>query len=207
MIKSRVSILLLSLVATFLITSSCTHAPQSAAPPPPSPASPMEAAAAKVPPAPTLISAPVHTKPQLPQPRPNGACKINGVLQDPTCTPGVISPLVTQANIQQTICSSGYSTKIRSQYAPVSYTGALKTLQIKEYGYTDTNPAGYEEDHLISLELGGHPNDPRNLWPEPGASPNPKDAIENLLHQRVCAGQISLADAQRAISTNWKAVH
>ena len=25
----------------------------------------------------------------------------------------------------------------------------------------------YQEDHLISLELGGNPTDPRNLWPEP----------------------------------------
>ena len=36
----------------------------------------------------------------------------------------------------------------------------------------------YEYDHLVPLELGGAPNDPRNLWPEPGASPNPKDELE-----------------------------
>jgi hypothetical protein len=27
--------------------------------------------------------------------------------------------------------------------------------------------ACYEEDHLIPLEDGGGPTDPRNLWPEP----------------------------------------
>jgi hypothetical protein len=29
------------------------------------------------------------------------------------------------------------------------------------------NMACYEENHLISLEDGGDPMDPRNLWPEP----------------------------------------
>ena len=28
-------------------------------------------------------------------------------------------------------------------------------------------PSAFQEDHLISLELGGDPVDPRNLWPEP----------------------------------------
>jgi hypothetical protein len=115
-------------------------------------------------------------------------------------------PLVTQANIQQTICVKGYSTKIRSQFAPSQYTGALKRQQIKEYGYQNTNPSAYEEDHVISLELGGHPNDPRNLWPELGPSPNAKDKIENLLNKRICSGQIILEEAQRAISTDWTAV-
>ena len=113
---------------------------------------------------------------------------------------------MTQANIQQTICKAGYATQIRQKYAPSSYTEALKRLQIGEYGYSDTKLGDYEEDHLISLELGGHPNDPRNLWPEPGASPNPKDKIEGLLNKRVCSGQITLVDAQKAISTNWQSV-
>ena len=60
----------------------------------------------------------------------------------------------------------------------------------------------YEYDHLVSLELGGADNDARNLWPEPGASPNPKDAIENALHRMVCDGQVRLAEAQRIIATS-----
>jgi len=27
--------------------------------------------------------------------------------------------------------------------------------------------ANYEEDHFIPLEVGGNPEDPGNLWPEP----------------------------------------
>ena len=206
MLKGGFSISSLTLLAALVATDGCAPGPRLTTSSPLSPALPVEVASVTMPSAPPLLSAPVHPKPQLPQPRPEGACKINGRLQDRTCTPGVTSPLVNQANIQETICTPGYSTRIRAQYAPSAYTGALKRLQIKEYGYSDTKPAHYEEDHLISLELGGHPNDPRNLWPEPGASPNAKDAIENLLHQRVCSGQVSLVDAQRAISTDWTAV-
>src|SRR5216683_2609243 len=36
---------------------------------------------------------------------------------------------------------------------------------------TNKTPAHYEEDHLVSLELGGHPRDPRNLWPERWGTP------------------------------------
>ena len=54
----------------------------------------------------------------------------------------------------------------------------------------------YQEDHLISLELGGHPTDPRNLWPEPYPRASEVDSIENELNARVCSGQLSLEQAQ-----------
>lgn len=127
-------------------------------------------------------------------------CQINGVLPDAKCTPGAIDPNVTQDNIFDTICKRGYTATIRP---PVEYTNKLKREQIREYGYQDTNLKDYEEDHLISLELGGSPSDPKNLWPEPGASPNDKDKVENLCHEKVCSGQISLSEAQRQIATNW----
>ena len=130
-----------------------------------------------------------------------GTCHIHGVLPDHSCTPGAVDPKVTQDNINQTICVNGYTKTVRP---PVSYTDKLKTQQITAYGYTDTNKGDYEEDHLISLEIGGSPTDPKNLWPEPGASPNPKDKIENLCHEKVCSGQISLSEAQHEISTDWQ---
>jgi hypothetical protein len=127
-------------------------------------------------------------------------CHSQNFLPDPNCTPGSIDPTVTQDNIYQTICSSGYTQTIRP---PVTYTNKLKLQQIVDYGYTDTDPKDYEEDHLISLELGGNPTDPKNLWPEPGSSPNTKDTIENLCHKKICSGQISLSDAQHQIATHW----
>lgn len=70
------------------------------------------------------------------------------------------------------------------------------------YGDSDAL-SNYEYDHFVPLELGGAVNDPRNLWPEPGASPNLKDAVEDQLRQEVCDGQLTLAQAQGAIVTNW----
>ncbi|MFC5180887.1 hypothetical protein [Actinomadura harenae] len=119
---------------------------------------------------------------------------------DPNCTPGATNPDVTQADIHQTVCVAGYTQKIRP---PVSYTNALKKQQIIEYGYKDTTMSRYEEDHFIPLSIGGDPTDPRNLWPEPGASPNPKDQVEFALYKALCAGRITLAAAQKAITTDW----
>lgn len=131
-------------------------------------------------------------------------CHVRGafpnILPDATCTPGVTDSRVTQANIQKTICVSGYSGSVRPS---VSYTNNLKQQQIKAYGYTDTNLKDYEEDHLISLELGGSPTDPKNLWPEPGSSPNAKDTVENRCHRQVCSGTITLKKAQQQIAKDW----
>jgi hypothetical protein len=70
--------------------------------------------------------------------------------------------------------------------------------------YRDRRPVrDYEYDHFVPLELGGATNDPRNLWPEPGASPNAKDSVEDELRQKVCDRQMALAAAQRAIVSNW----
>lgn len=128
---------------------------------------------------------------------------------DPVLTPGALNPAVTQATIGSTICVSGWTATIRP---PSSYTTNLKKQQIVQYTYTDTSTADYEEDHLISLELGGAPTDPRNLWPEPYTASLPdgrptgahtKDGFETQLKNKVCSGTISLAAAQSEIGDHW----
>jgi hypothetical protein len=85
---------------------------------------------------------------------------------------------------------------------PESVTEQEKAASMAAYG--DTGAMGaYEYDHFVPLELGGATNDPRNLWPEPGGSPNPKDVVEDSLRRAVCDGQITLARAQREIAKNW----
>ena len=79
---------------------------------------------------------------------------------------------------------------------PVSYTNQLKLRQMHEYGLAG-DPTDYQEDHLVSLELGGHPTDPRNLWPEPYPRAGEVDRIENELNADVCSGRLTLAEAQR----------
>ena len=115
-----------------------------------------------------------------------------GVVADPVRTPGVVNPGVTQENIRGTICKRGWTATIRP---PVVYTNTLKRRQMRAYG--ETGPlSAYQEDHLISLELGGDPTDPRNLWPEPYPRASAVDAIENELNAKVCDGSLSLHDAQ-----------
>src|SRR5260370_727454 len=53
---------------------------------------------------------------------------LSGPEPDPACTPGSIDPSVTQADIQTTICKSGYTTGVRP---PSSETNkAKKTLYV-----------------------------------------------------------------------------
>lgn len=124
-------------------------------------------------------------------------------LPDPALTPGAINSDVTQANIQSTVCVKGYTKTIRP---PAHFTNKLKKRQMREYGYADRNPKHYEEDHLIALSIGGASDDPRNLWPEPRKSEwgaKKKDRLEFVLYKMVCNQEISLADAQHAMATNW----
>lgn len=125
-----------------------------------------------------------------------------GDLPDSSITPGALNPNVTQETIDQTICVPGWTKTIR----PSSwYTNKIKKQQM-----TDQRLPGemreYEEDHLISLQLGGHPTDIKNLWPqfwlgEWGA--HRKDVIETYLKRLVCNRTITLKEAQDAIAIDW----
>jgi hypothetical protein len=119
-------------------------------------------------------------------------------LPDPACTPGALNPAVTQATIHTTICVRGWTATVRP---PVSYTDRIKRESIQAYGL----PSGTrgELDHLVPLEIGGSPADPRNLWIEVGPIPNPKDTVEGDLNRAVCSGRVMLAAAQQAIISDW----
>lgn len=133
---------------------------------------------------------------------------------------GVTNPNVTQANIHQTICISGWTATIRPSS---SYTTDLKKYQLGivgknplddgyagvmlygfgQYAGADKNTANFEEDHLISLELGGHPTDTHNLWPEAYPTAHLKDQTENALKRAVCSGSLTLKEAQDTITGDW----
>ena len=153
---------------------------------------------------------------------------------DASLFPGATNPDITPDNISENICKKGWTTK--SIRPPASYTTALKRIQLRSLDDTIPNPlsrvptksgtsttpdltqcvehsanvACYEEDHLISLELGGDPRNPHNLWPEPWFGPwnaHVKDALENRLHTMVCSGELGLREAQQAIATDWVAAY
>jgi hypothetical protein len=134
---------------------------------------------------------------------PANSCHARGsghyVLPEPRCTSGAISPDVTQANIDSTICRRGYTRSVRP---PERITEAEKRQSLVAYG--DHQPLrAYEYDHLVPLELGGATNDPRNLWPEPGRTPNPKDGLERRLNRLVCQRRLGLTKAQSEIASDW----
>ena len=121
----------------------------------------------------------------------------------PTHTPGARYARVTQARIETTICRPGWTATIRP---PAGYTNALKATQIAAWGYADRKPGSYEEDHLISLELGGAPRSQRNLWPQPWVQARADDRLENTWHRMVCSGALTLRQAQ-ALELAYKRAH
>jgi hypothetical protein len=131
-----------------------------------------------------------------------------GDLPDPVATPGAVNAAVTQENVKATICVPGWTKTIRP---PASYTNKLKRRQMASGPYQSAGaPHDFEEDHLISLEIGGDPVDPRNLWPQHWAAPfgaHQKDQLENYLHRAVCAGRLTLAEAQAAAASDWIAAY
>jgi hypothetical protein len=125
------------------------------------------------------------------------------VVQNNKITPGMLNKTVTQANISTTVCKVGWTKTIRPT---VAYTNKLKDTQLKTtyksyVAIWGPTPGAYEEDHLISLQLGGDPSSEKNLWPQPYADngARKKDVVETALKRLVCAGTLKLTDAQKAI--------
>lgn len=158
----------------------------------------------------TASSEVVHAMPAA------GTCHYRGsglsAQPDPRCAPGALSPAVTQANIRRTICRrGGYTGSIRP---PETVTEPEKRALMA--AYDNTAPLdSVENDHVVSLDLGGAPNDPANLYPEPnypGVPPdsyyhNPKDKLEERLAELVCDGRLALARAQLALARDWPAAY
>jgi hypothetical protein len=117
------------------------------------------------------------------------------VLPITSITPGALNPTVRQGTIRKTICKAGWTAKVRP---PVSCTNALKIKQMPLYELGGS-PSLYEEDHLIPLELGGAPRNPKNLWPEPRKQAKKSDPLETKLKRQVCRGTMTLAAARAAI--------
>jgi len=121
---------------------------------------------------------------------------------NPSLTPGDLLPGVTG----QETCVSGYAKGVRN------VTSDEKAAVYQRYGLPDV-PGMHEIDHFIPLTLGGS-NALANLWPEPYMLPDAstlgaheKDRVELYLHEQVCSGKLTLAQAQDEIRTDWVAVY
>jgi hypothetical protein len=116
-------------------------------------------------------------------------------LPDPKLTPGALAPHVLASDV----CKPGYARAARK------VRESTKREACRLYGVP--YPAhGYEIDHLVSIELGGAPDDVANLWPEPGTGKwtwHHKDELENRLHALTCSGELTLREAQKLIRDDW----
>lgn len=113
--------------------------------------------------------------------------------------PGVVNPAVTGETQAATICVHGWTATVRP---PTSYTDKLRNA-LTMPGH---KPIEGELDHRLSIEDGGDPAAPGNLWwmiyaDRYGA--RVKDVLETKLARRVCAGTLPLSEARGALMGNW----
>ncbi len=195
------------MAVALMLASGCAKKTTTAAPPPPPVAARIPAPA----PPPVQKAGPASIYPP-----------------SPTVT-GAANPDITQETIQNSICNRNWKTS--SIRPPASYTDALKRKQMAAWRLSGT-PADYEEDHLISLEVGGDPSSEANLWPEPWTltvngqdlGAHTKDLVENYIHDEVCYSianakwsptvtkyhptiSIPLARGQQILATDWYACY
>lgn len=134
------------------------------------------------------------------------------VLPDAKVTPGAVDPRAIAdltgerhivGGIERNICADDFRTKpIR---ATIRDFPKLKKEACAEYASPKCDRA-VEGDHLISLELGGCPDCLANQWPQPMAQAKIKDHyVEDVLPNLVCAGKMTLKEAQGCIADDWVA--
>jgi hypothetical protein len=131
-------------------------------------------------------------------------------------TPGVARAGLTEAMI----CATKWGKDARHA------TDAMKEQVFAAYGFSGNDdprcdppkaPRGKKQskqrceiDHLISRELGGA-DDVKNLWPQLYHSKpwnaHLKDKLENRLHKEMCAGNITLKQAQDMLVNDWRVAY
>lgn len=108
-------------------------------------------------------------------------------------TPGAVS----KAKMDQ-VCKGDYTASVK----PVA--GWQRSEALERYGVRPDGFSG-ELDHLVPVSLGGS-NDPDNLWPFHANGTFTLAAKQDLaakLRDMVCAGKMSLKDAQDAFRKDW----
>jgi hypothetical protein len=122
---------------------------------------------------------------------------------DPTLPkiPGAVNPEVTQTNIHQTICVRGWTATVRPSR---SWSSRFKhKLALKQH----VSAGDFELDHEVSLEVGGSPKSPQNLWLQPWSEARRDDnGIEARLHRAICSGELTLAEGRQQ-EIDWKEKH
>lgn len=107
-----------------------------------------------------------------------------------------LNPEVSPATLAATICAARWTEGIRPRS---SYVAALERAQLPR----GADPTAYVMDHVMPLSLGGHPSAATNLRPQLIADAKRKDLDERRLSRAVCAGRMTLGDAQAEMMRLW----
>ena len=113
-----------------------------------------------------------------------------------------LNPSVNSSTIHETICVKGWTARIRP---PVYFTNRIKKQRMRELGLPLELISDFQLDHKLPLSLGGSPDNPANLVLQDIDEAEAKDAVEHCLPAAVCAGIISLHEAQQAMWNDWRA--
>jgi hypothetical protein len=110
---------------------------------------------------------------------------------------------VTQQSVGETICRPGYADAVAP---PFDESMALKDKLLAQRGIDADEGAQYALDRRVPIVLGGSPDAVANYdllqWGGHGGERR-KALLTVRLKRCVCAGQMSLADAQAAILGDW----
>jgi hypothetical protein len=110
---------------------------------------------------------------------------------------------VTQESVADTICRPGYADTVAP---PFDDTMALKDRMLAARGIDADDGVRYALDRHVPIVLGGSPDATANfdLLPWGGhAGERRKSLLTVRLKRCVCAGRMTLAQAQAAITGNW----
>lgn len=113
-------------------------------------------------------------------------------LPNPTLTPGLVRPLS-----RVDICATQWGRDRRH------VTARMRRQVGRWYGIQPEQWDCCELDHLIPRSMGGA-DDVRNLWFQPWPEARLKDRLEVKMDKLVCAGTVSLRDAQEMFRTDWR---
>lgn len=117
--------------------------------------------------------------------------------------PRLLDTRVTQESVTDTICRPGYADTVAP---PFDQTMALKDRMLAARGIDSDEGVGYALDRHVPIVLGGSPDATANfdLIPWGGhAGERRKSLLTVRLKRCVCAGRMTLAEAQAAITGNW----
>ena len=132
--------------------------------------------------------------------QPQAKCKSVNGLPDPICSPGVAR--TQDVNI---ICHQPAGPFRPTMYQELAFKKQIMAM----YGIANYQWHKWILDHVIAIQDGGDGFDLKNMFLQPKTgkwNSRKKDLAENLIHRRICSGQITPAAGQQQLATNWQLI-